>query len=151
MNPERVPKMADADAVMAALHADGTMAELGARSIGLVLNRRGLDRAVDTGVDEVNSVVVCTDTFAKANQGRDSAGLLAGSAEIVEGARAVGLPVSVTVSAAFGCPYEGEVPTERLAWALSEVVASAPDEIALADSIGVATPPGRPRAGRHGK
>jgi hydroxymethylglutaryl-CoA lyase len=58
----------------------------------------------------------------------------------VEGARGVGLPVSVTVSASFGCPYEGEVPIDRLRWVLEEVVASAPDEVALADSIGVASP-----------
>jgi hydroxymethylglutaryl-CoA lyase len=140
VNPERVPKMADADAVMAALHADGTLARLGARSIGLVLNRRGFDRAVETGVDEVNCVVVCTDTFARANQGRDTAGLVEVAGQVCEAARAAGLPVSVTLSATFGCPYEGEVPVERVASVLEQVVAAGPDEVALADSIGVATP-----------
>lgn len=140
VNPDRVPQMADAEAVMEALRADGTTARLGASCIGLVLNPRGLERAVAAGVDEVNVVVVCTDTFARRNQGRDSAALLAAAAESCEGARVAGLPVSVTLAASFGCPYEGEVPVQRFADVLAQVVASGPDEIALADSIGVAVP-----------
>ena len=140
VNPQRVPKMADADAVMAALRADGTMAALGARAIGLVLNRRGFDRAVDAGVDEVNAVVVCSDEFARRNQGRDTAELIEVAAEVCGAARDAGLPVSVTLAASFGCPYEGEVGPDRLAWVLGEVVGAGPDEIALADSIGAAVP-----------
>lgn len=124
VNPDRVPKMADADAVMTALHADGTMARLGANAIGLVLNRRGFDRAVDNGVDEVNAVVVCTDTFAQRNQGRDTAGLIEIASDICRAGRDAGLPVSVTLAASFGCPYEGEVSLDRLAWVLSEIVAA---------------------------
>jgi hydroxymethylglutaryl-CoA lyase len=140
VNPERVPQMADADAVMAALHADAATRSLGASYIGLVLNRRGLDRAIDTGVDEINAVVVCSDTFALKNQGRDTQGLLDATAEICEAARAAGLPTSVTLAASFGCPYEGEMPLERLGWVIENVVAMRPAEIALADSIGVAAP-----------
>jgi hydroxymethylglutaryl-CoA lyase len=140
VNPDRVPKMADADAVMAALHTDGTMAALGARSIGLALNGRGLDRAVETGVDEVNAVVVCTDTFARRNQGRDTDGLVEVAAEICERGRAAGLPVSITLAAAFGCPYEGEVPLDRLAGVITAAVDAGPAEIALADSIGAGVP-----------
>ncbi len=140
VNPERVPQMADAEAVMAALHADAGLAALEPSYIGLVLNRRGLDRAVATGVHEVNAVAVCTDTFAVKNQGKDTAGLLDEVDAICADARAAGLPVSVTLAASFGCPYEGEVPVERLAAVLGRVVAAGPDEVALADSIGVATP-----------
>ena len=140
VNPKRVPQMADADDVMAALLADAETRALGASYIGLVLNARGLDRAVETGVDEVNAVVVATDTFARRNQGKDTGALLEEVAGIVEGARAAGIATSVTVAASFGCPYEGEVDPTRLAWVVEQVAAARPDEIALADSIGVAVP-----------
>ena len=140
VNPTRVPQMADASEVMAALHADGETRALGASYIGLVLNRRGLDRALETGVDEINVVVVCTDTFAMKNQGQDSRGLLDTAAEICSAARDAGLPASITMAASFGCPYEGEVSLDRLAWVLEQVAAAGADEVALADSIGVAAP-----------
>lgn len=140
VNPERVPQMADAEEVMAALRADPDLEAAGARYIGLVLNRRGLDRAVAAGVDEVNAVVVCTDTFARRNQGRDTQALIDDTAVICADARAAGLPVSVTLAASFGCPYEGEVPLDRLRSVLAQVLESTPDEVALADSIGAATP-----------
>ena len=140
VNPTRVPQMADASEVMAALHADGDTRALGASYIGLVLNRRGLDRALETGVDEINVVVVCSDTFAMKNQGQDSRGLLDTAVEICGAAREEGLPTSITMAASFGCPYEGEVSLDRLAWVLEQVAAAGPDEVALADSIGVAAP-----------
>ena len=140
VNPARVPQMADADEVMAALHADTETRALGASYIGLVLNERGLERAQQTGVDEINVVVMCSDTFAQRNQGRDATSLLDAAAEICAGAARLGLPTSVTVSASFGCPYEGEVPVERLRWVLERVVAMGPAELALADSIGAAVP-----------
>ncbi|NLA35707.1 MAG: hydroxymethylglutaryl-CoA lyase [Actinobacteria bacterium] len=140
VNPKRVPQMADAAEVMDALHADVETRALGASYIGLVLNRRGLERALDTGVDEINSVVIASDTFAQKNQGQPTGGLLEASAEIVAGAAESTLPVSVTIGASYGCPYEGEVALDRLAWVIEQVVASGPAEIALADSIGVAVP-----------
>lgn len=140
VNPKRVPQMADAEAVMAALHADAALSALDPSYIGLVLNRRGLERAVDTQVGEVNAVVVCTDTFARKNQGQDTQGLIDEVTGICAEARAAGIPVSVTLAASFGCPYEGEVPIGRLRTVFEQVVAAGPDEIALADSIGVATP-----------
>jgi len=140
VNPRRVPQMADAEAVMAELHADAALAALDPSYIGLVLNRRGLDRAIDTGVDEVNAVVVCTDTFARRNQGKDTQGLIDEVAGICAAARDASIPTSVTLAASFGCPYEGEVAAERVRMVLDQVAAAGPDEIALADSIGVATP-----------
>lgn len=135
VNPKRVPQMADAEAVMAALPAD-----LGASTIGLVLNRRGLDRAVAAGVDEVNVVVVVTDEFAAANQGSTTQGLVDTWAEVAPLARAAGLRTSVTLSASFGCPYTGEVPVDRLVDVAAAVAEHAPDELALADSVGAAVP-----------
>lgn len=135
VNPKRVPQMADADAVMA-----GVPRDLGASYIGLVLNHRGFERAVETGVDEINVVVVCTDTFAGKNQGTDTAGLIDVWGGIAGAAREAGLATSVTLAASFGCPYEGEVPVSRLVDVVERVAAHGPDEIALADSIGVAVP-----------
>lgn len=140
VNPARVPQMADADAVMASLPRD-----MGASYIGLVLNRRGLDRALaardaGTGVDELNVVVVCTDTFATRNQNATTDEQIAAALEIVAAARREGIPVSVTLSAAFGCPYEGEVPVTRVVEVAERVAASEPAEVALADSIGAAVP-----------
>ncbi len=135
VNPSRVPQMADADAVVAALprHPDVSY-------IGLVLNRRGLDRAVEAGVDEVNFVVVATDTFSRRNQGMDTAGALAAWNEVAAAARAAGTPASVTIAAAFGCPFEGEVTVGRVTELAARVADAGPDEIALADTIGVGVP-----------
>ncbi|MCB0975489.1 MAG: hydroxymethylglutaryl-CoA lyase [Actinobacteria bacterium] len=135
VNPKRVPQMADAEAVMARLpRIDGVS------YIGLVLNRRGFDRALAAGVDEVNSVVVVTDTFSQKNQGMPTAESVNTWADIAGPARDAGLFSSVTVSAAFGCPYEGAVSAARVREVIEAVAQSAPDEIALADTIGAATP-----------
>ena len=135
VNPERVPQMADADAVMAAVPRDR-----GASFIGLVLNRRGFERAVDTAVDEINVVVVVTDTFARRNQGTNTQGLIDVWADIAGAAAEAGLRTSVTLAASFGCPFEGEVPVSRLVDVAAAVAEHGPDEIAIADSIGVAVP-----------
>ena len=134
-HPERVPQMADAEAVMA-----GVPRREGVSYIGLVLNARGFDRAVDASVDEVNVVVVCTDTFSQANQGMTTAESVAVWGEIADAARVAGLRTSVTLAASFGCPYEGEVPVQRMVEVVEQVAAFGPDEIAIADSIGVAVP-----------
>jgi hydroxymethylglutaryl-CoA lyase len=140
-NPARVPKMADWQALMAKLGEPGFLPERGAVSlIGLVLNERGLQQAIDAGVDEMNFVVVCSDTFAVKNQGRDTAGLLQQWRAIAAPAREAGLATTVTLAASFGCPYEGELPVARLRWVLEQLADHPPDEIALADSIGVAVP-----------
>lgn len=136
VNPRRVPQMSDADEVCARLQGLA-----GLRSIGLVLNERGLERALAAGMDEVNAVVVATDTFGQANQGQTTAEGVRVWRHIAEGARAAGIRVSVTVAASFGCPFEGEVPPDRLRTVMGEVLdAAAPDELALADTIGVGVP-----------
>jgi hydroxymethylglutaryl-CoA lyase len=107
---------------------------------GLVMNQRGLDRALAAGVDEVDIVVVATDTFAGKNQGVTSQESIRIAAELVAAARAANVASTITVGAAFGCPFEGEVSLERITAIIAEVVAAGPDEIALADTIGVAVP-----------
>ncbi|MFG2084709.1 MULTISPECIES: hydroxymethylglutaryl-CoA lyase [unclassified Spirillospora] len=135
VNPKRVPQMADAEAVMERLpRVDGVS------YAGLVLNRRGLDRAIAAGVDEVNVVVVSTDEFSRRNQGCSVEEGVANWTAIAEKAREAGLYRTVTLAAAFGCPFEGEVPADKVLDLVRRVAESEPDEIAIADTIGVGVP-----------
>lgn len=135
VHPGRVPQMADAEDVMAALpRGDGVS------YAGLVMNRRGLDRAIAADVNEVNIVVVATDTFCERNQGMTTEQACDAAGDLVARARENGLFTTVTIGAAFGCPFEGEVPLDRLDQVLRRVIQTNPDELALADTIGVAVP-----------
>jgi hydroxymethylglutaryl-CoA lyase len=134
VNPKRVPQMADAEAVMAAVPRGGDVSY-----IGLVLNRRGLDRALATGVDEVNVVVPATDTFCARNQGC-STGEMLDAWDDIAAATTAGVRKSVTISVAFGCPFEGETPPERVAWTAGRAYEAGADEIAIGDTIGVGVP-----------
>ncbi len=135
VNPKRVPQMADAEAVMA-----GVPRPEDVTYIGLVLNRRGFDRALATGVDEINTVVVASETFSQRNQAMSTADAAGVWHDIAGHAAGAGIGTSVTVSAAFGCPFEAALPLERLVEVVDMVMASPPDELALADTIGVAVP-----------
>lgn len=135
VNPKRVPQMADAEAVMAQVPRIS-----GVRYAGLVLNRRGLDRALDAGVDEVNVVVVATEEFSRRNQGVSVSEGVAAARDVVAGAAAAGKRTTVTIAAAFGCPFEGEVPVEQVVSIARRCADAGPDEVALADTIGVAVP-----------
>jgi hydroxymethylglutaryl-CoA lyase len=135
VNPARVPQMADAEAVLA-----GLQGRPGLRRIGLVLNRRGLERALRAGVDEVNVVVVASETFSQRNQGASIAQAVANWAEIAAIARAERVFVSAVIGAAFGCPFEGEVAAAEVTALVGRIAEHGPDEIALADTIGVASP-----------
>jgi hydroxymethylglutaryl-CoA lyase len=136
VNPARVPQLADSEELCARLPR-GTVSW-----IGLVLNERGLDRAIAAEVDEVNVVVVATDTFSRRNQGVGVDEAIAAWGRIAARARAAGLRTTVTVAAAFGCPFEGEVAPERVAQVLDRCAQAQPDEVALADTIGVGVPAG---------
>lgn len=139
VNPRRVPQMAGAEEIMAALNAPGAKAP-GRSRIGLVLNQKGWDRCVEARCDEANVVVCATDGFGIRNQGASSAEQVDTLAAIAAARRKEDPPISVTISVAFGCPFDGEVPEERVV----EIVRAAADmrvaEIALADTIGVADP-----------
>lgn len=135
VNPKRVPQMADAEAVIA-----GLTPEIREGAIGLVLNERGLDRALATGIGEINYVVPVTEGFSQANQGISLADNLAMAARVIPRAREAGLRTSVTLSVVFGCPFEGEVAPEQVLAVIEKLVPLAPDEIAFGDTIGVAVP-----------
>ncbi|WP_285493556.1 hydroxymethylglutaryl-CoA lyase [Actinomadura sp. NBRC 104425] len=135
VNPRRVPQMAGAEEVMA-----GVPRRDGVRYSGLVLNRRGLDRALAAGVDEVNVVVAASDAFSVRNQGRTTAQMLDAWDEIAVAAADAGVPAGMTIATAFGCPFEGETPPERVAEIARRAHAAGAFEIALADTIGVGVP-----------
>jgi len=135
VNPARVPQMADAEAVCAALPPRDDVAY-----IGLVLNRRGFERAAAAGVHEVNVVAAATDTFAERNQGTSSDGSVAAFEELAPLAVAAGIRATLTISTSFGCPYEGEVDEARVAVIAARAVAAGAAEVAVADTIGVAAP-----------
>ena len=136
VNPARVPQMAGAEEVCAALPADPSRSR-----IGLVLNMRGWDRAISTGCDEANVVVCASDTFGIRNQGAETRAQMDTLAAIAGRRAAEGGPqLSVTFSVAFGCPFEGEVDPARVTGLVREAAQLPLDEIALADTIGVADP-----------
>lgn len=135
VNPRLVPQMAGAEEVMAALNR-----RPGTAYAGLVLNEKGYERAVQAGVDEVRYAFPVTETFAKRNQNTtvEDATTLAG--RLVERARLDGVRISITLSTAFGDPFEGRVDPEHVLRIAGEVAESVPDEIVLADTIGVGVP-----------
>ena len=135
VNPKRVPQMADAEGVMAAVPRRADV-----KYIGLVMNARGFERALACRVDEVNFVVVASDTFNRRNQGVGTDDSIRTLGEIAQAARSANMPLSVVVAAAFGCPFEGEMPLARLGNVLREIAAHRPREVALADTIGVGAP-----------
>jgi hydroxymethylglutaryl-CoA lyase len=135
VNPKRVPQMADAEAVLAGLPRREDV-----HYIGLVLNRRGLERAIAAGCNEIGMAVVASDTFNQRNQGVTTDESIAAWLDIAAAARQAGIRPQVTVSAAFGCPFEGEVPPQRVVDIARRVAEGGPFEIALADTIGVGVP-----------
>ncbi|MFN3852748.1 MAG: hydroxymethylglutaryl-CoA lyase [Phreatobacter sp.] len=135
-NPKRVPQMADAEAVMAGLAGRFP----GVNLIGLALNARGAERAVAAKCTQINYVVVASESFAERNQNASVEGLVAGTREVAAIARAAGLPLSISIATAFGCPFDGEVAPEHVIAITRALLASDPVEIGFADTIGCAVP-----------
>jgi isopropylmalate/homocitrate/citramalate synthase len=135
VNPKRVPQMAGAEEVMAAIdRREGTV------YAGLVLNERGYERALAAGVDEVHYAFPVTDEFARRNQNTTVEGALETSDVLVNRAANDFTRITVTLSVAFGCPFEGAVDPDRVLEIAHRVAATGPDEIVLADTIGVGVP-----------
>lgn len=135
VDPRRVPQMAGAEEVIAAIdRAEGVV------YAGLALNERGYERLAASGLDEVRFAFGATESFNRRNQNASVEESLQAALRIVARAREDGIAATVNISVAFGCPFEGRVDTGRVV-ALAERVASAgPDMILLADTIGVAAP-----------
>ncbi len=141
VHPGRVPQMADAEAVMAALPPAPDVTR-----IGLVLNQRGWDRAVATGVDQANVSIAASDGFALKNSGLNVAQQVEMLAEIVgrshnmAGAPGAGPSVTAIISTVWGCPFDGEVSDDQVEALVRDVAALGVREIGLADTIGVGDP-----------
>ncbi|GGJ41022.1 hydroxymethylglutaryl-CoA lyase [Streptomyces brasiliensis] len=135
VRPDAVPQMADAEKVMAQVSRRDDVSY-----IGLVLNRRGFQRALDSGVDEINLVLAASNSFNLRNQKATTDSLVAMVEEVLDLASSAGMPASVTIATAFGCPFEGEVPPDVVAGLVARASAAGAREIALADTIGVGVP-----------
>jgi len=135
VHPKRVPQMADAEDVVREL---GEIE--GVSRIGLTLNKRGAMRALESGVDQLGAVCVATDGFGLKNQNQTSEQTVETAKEIICLAQREGRSAQVTISTAFGCPFDGEVPENRVLEIVRKLAQVEPDEIALADTIGVGTP-----------
>jgi hydroxymethylglutaryl-CoA lyase len=136
VHPGRVPQMADAEAVCLGLPQRGDVVYT-----GLILNRRGYERLLATErLDEAGLVVPASDTFGLRNQGLNVAASVEMAKSVLRDARGRRFRAQVSIAVAFGCPFEGEVPSERVVDIARAVAEEAPVEIALADTIGVAVP-----------
>src|SRR5438477_6609202 len=135
VNPKLVPQMAGAEEVMAALHR-----KPGTVYAGLVLNEKGYDRALAAGVDEIHYAFSAADEFGRRNQNATTAEGLKTALALVARARSDRMPITVTVSVAFGSPFDGPVAAEDVLQIVEHLMAVPPDEICLADTIGVGVP-----------
>ena len=135
VNPKRVPQMADAEIVMAQIER-----KVDVRIAGLALNMKGVERALDAGVDEVRYVVVASETFNQKNQGASITETLNGLESIAGRVKESGRVFSAVIGASFGCPFEGEITTEAVVNIGVRLQALGVDEILLADTIGCAVP-----------
>lgn len=135
VNPKRVPQMADADELLALLAGID-----GVRLSALVLNEKGFRRALGQSLSEITYVIPLTRTMAERNQGAAPEALVDSWRGIAAPAAEAGLFRSVTIAVAFGCPFEGRVDPARIGDLAARIAEAGADEIALADTIGVASP-----------
>ncbi len=134
-HPKYVPQMADAEAVI-----EGLPNRDDVTYIGLAMNERGVDRALNTKIDEIGLVVVATNSFAQKNQGQTRQGSVDMACAMIKKIKAEGRKVNVTIGASYGCPFEGEVAIETVVDMVGQLADASPGEIAFADTIGVANP-----------
>ena len=131
VDPERVPQMAGAEEVVAAV------GKVGSELSGLVLNERGWERLAATPLDRVNVTLAATESF---NQRNGNASLEGAAARVERILAVADRPSTATISVAFGCPFEGEVDPGVVAGLAERLVAAGAGEVVLADTIGIATP-----------
>ncbi|MCA8886145.1 MAG: hydroxymethylglutaryl-CoA lyase [Hyphomonadaceae bacterium] len=135
VNPKKVPQMADGDAIFA-----GVPKRSDATFIALALNLRGVERAIAAGAKEINYVFCASDGFSVRNNGGTVDETFNVWPQVAAAAKVGGARLSATVSTAFGCPFDGEVPVARVVEVAERCLAENIFELALADTIGVATP-----------
>lgn len=135
VDPRRVPQMAGAEEVVDALGPCP-----GPVRAGLALNERGYERLLAARLDEVRFAFGVTESFNKRNQGAAVEDSVVAARRIAARARGDGIRCAVTLSVAFGCPFEGEVDPDRVLEIAEHVSEVEPDAVILADTIGVASP-----------
>jgi hydroxymethylglutaryl-CoA lyase len=135
VHPRAIPQMADADEVWRRISRDPAVGYS-----ALVPNLRGAQRALDADVRDIEVVVSASDTHNKNNVNRSTEESLDDIATLIDSAHSGGATVQVIVSTAWGCPYEGDVPVERVLWAADRAVRDGADGISFGDTTGMATP-----------
>ena len=135
VRPDAIPQMADADEVWRGIDRAAAV-----RYSALVPNLRGAARALDSGVAEIEAVVSASDTHNRKNVNRSTAESLDDIAQVIAMAHERGATCQVIVSTAWGCPYEGDVPVERVVATASRALADGADTVSFGDTTGMATP-----------
>lgn len=135
VRPDAIPQLADADELLRRLER-----RPGVRYPVLVPNERGLERAVAAGVDAICLFTAATESYARHNIRMSIAESLAAFAPVAADARRRGWWMRGYVSAAFGCPYEGEVDVGAVVRVAEALLALGVDELAISDTVGVAAP-----------
>ena len=135
VRPDAIPQMADADEVWGGIDRAASV-----RYSALVPNLRGAARALDSGLAEIEAVVSASDTHNRKNVNRGTAESLDDIAQIITLAHERGATCQVIVSTAWGCPYEGDVPVERVVATAGRALADGADTVSFGDTTGMATP-----------
>ncbi|HXP18534.1 MAG TPA: hydroxymethylglutaryl-CoA lyase [Streptosporangiaceae bacterium] len=135
VRPEAIPQMADAEQVWHGIDRAATV-----RYSALVPNLRGARRALDAGLAEIEAVVSASQTHNRKNVNRSTEESLDDIASIIDEAHQRGASCQVIVATAWGCPYEGDVPVERVVRVAGRAVADGADSISFGDTTGMATP-----------
>lgn len=135
VHPRAIPQMADADVVWKQIRRAA-----GVRYSALVPNSRGAARALGAGFTELEAVVSASDTHNRKNVNRSTEESLDDIAVIIDAAHQAGATCQVIVSTAWGCPYEGDVPVERVVAVAGRAVADGADSVSFGDTTGMATP-----------
>jgi len=135
VRPRWVPQLADAEELVRSLPSceDATW-------WALVPNRRGMDRALESGVPAVATFMSASETHNEKNVNRTSKESLEALREVIATATAEGLKVRAYLSTVFGCPYEGEVDVGRATWLAGELLAAGAAHVSLGDTTGMADP-----------
>ena len=140
VNPARVPQMAGAEEVLAELAHDDGAAAGDTVYAALALNLRGVQRAVAAGAGEIHLAYPLTDAFAQRNQGMTVTAAAETAEAMIAAGHEAGVPVTATLSVAFGCPFEGRVDPGVVAEHGRRMAAAGADELMLADTVGVGVP-----------
>jgi hydroxymethylglutaryl-CoA lyase len=135
VSPKHVPQMADAAEIIQAIGDDPDIAE-----VALALNQKGYRRAIEAGVDWICYVMAATETFSQKNAGTTIADGLAMTKNCIAEAQERGIRVRASISVTWICPYEGEVPKDRVLEITKELAEAGADEIAFNDTVGRAVP-----------